>query len=219
MTKLSDLLRGAADRAPLGDASVSIGRAARRVRAQRGVRAAGNSVAGLGAVALAVLGIVQPGSAMNSAQRDSAALAPGAAPVAGAQAPKDSMIASDGRGMAWGTCGSFPLQDYGTTGTDALSIVPRFDTPAMPDGGSTLDIPVIVTANQAFDVTTNGPDAVVLWQGMVVAVPSASQAEQSLTLAKGDTTQSVVSLPLVDCFTGAPLPASTYDLVVSQAFM
>jgi hypothetical protein len=217
MTKLSDLLRGAADRAPVGEASVSVGRAARRVRVQRGVRGVGNGVAGLGAVALAVLGIVQPGSAITAAS--TAALAPGAAPVAGAEAPKDSMIAADGRGMSWGTCGSFPLQDYGTGGTDAFSIAAEFDAAATPDGGATVDIPVTVTANQALDVTTNGPDAVVLWQGMVVAALSVSQAEQALILAQGETTQSVASLPLVDCFTDAPLPASTYDLVVSQAFM
>jgi hypothetical protein len=219
MTKLSDLLRGGADRAPVGEASVSVSRAARRVRVQRGARAAGNGVAGLGAVALAVLGIVQPGSALNSAQRDSAALAPGAAPVAGAQAPKDGLVASDGRWMSWGACGSFPLQDYGVGGTDALSIAAEFDAAATPDGGATLDIPVTVTASQALDVTTTGPDAAVLWQGMVVAVLTASQAEQALALAQGDTTQSTASLPLVNCFTGAPLPATTYELVVSQAFM
>ena len=220
MTKLSDLLRSAADRAPVGGASVSIGRAARRVRMQRGVRAAGNSVAGLGAVALAVIGIVQPGAATNSGQRDSAALAPGAAPIAGAEAPKDSsMVASDGRSMAWGTCGSFPLQDFGVGGTDAFSIAAQFDATATPDGGATLDIPVTVTANTALDVTSTGPDAVVLWQGMVVAALTASQAEQALSLAQGGTTESTASLPLVDCFAGAPLPASTYDLVVSQAFM
>ncbi len=219
MTKLSDLLRSGADRAPVGEASVSVGRAARRVRVQRGVRAAGNSVAGLGVVALAVLGIVQPGSALNSSQRDSAALAPGAAPVAGAEAPKDATVASDGRWMSWGACGSFPLQDYGVGGTDALSIAAEFDAAATPDGGATLDVPVTVTANQALDVTTTGPDAVVLWQGMVVAALTASQAEQALTLAQGDTTKSTASLPLVNCFTAAPLPASGYELVLSQAFM
>jgi hypothetical protein len=219
MTKLSDLLRGAADRAPVGKASVSVGRAARRVRVQRGVRGAGNGVAGLGVVALAVLGIVQPGSALSSAQRDSVELAPGAAPVAGDGASKDSMVASDGRWMSWGTCGSFPLQDYGVGGTDAFSIAAEFDGAATPDGGATLDIPVTVTASRALDVTTTGPDAAVLWQGMVVAALTASQAEQALNLAQGDTTQATASLPLADCFTGAPLPASAYELVVSQAFV
>lgn len=217
MTKLSDLLRGAADRAPVGDASVSVSRAARRVRVQRGVRGAGNGVAGLGAVALAVFGIVQPGSALDAVS--TAEFAPEAAPAAGADAQKDSMVASDGRWMSWGTCGSFPLQDYGTGSTDVLTIAAEFDAAAAPDGGAAIEIPVTVGARQALDVTTTGPDAVVLWQGMVVAALTANQAEQALTLAQGDTTTSVASLLLSDCFTGASLPASTYELVVSQAFM
>ena len=63
MTRLSDLLRGAADRAPVGDAAVSLSRTTRRVRTQRGVRGLGNGVAGMGAFALVIFGVVQPGLA------------------------------------------------------------------------------------------------------------------------------------------------------------
>ena len=217
MTKLSDLLRSAADRAPVGEASVSVSRAARRVRVQRGVRGAGNGVAGLGAVALAVFGIVQPGSANDSVS--TAAFAPEAAPAAGADAQKDSMIASDGRWMSWGTCGSFPLQDYGVGGTDAFSIAAEFDAAATPAGGDTVKVPVTITANQDVSVTSAGPEAVVLWQGMVVATAFDPGSVQEFTLASGDATDFVSTATLVNCFTGAALPASTYELVVSQAFM
>jgi hypothetical protein len=215
MTRLSDLLRSAADRAPVGEASVAVGRAARRVRVQRGVRGAANGVAGLGVVALITLGIVQPGSAINHA---TAALVPVAAPAAGAAAPKDSSVASDARSMAWGTCGSFPLQNYGTGGTDAFSIAAKFDAAGTYAGGDTVKVPVTVTANGAVDVTTAGPDVVVLWQGMVVAAMSRSDAQQALKLAAGNSADFSASLPFVDCFASKPLPASDYELVVSQAF-
>jgi hypothetical protein len=218
MTRLSDLLRSAADRAPVGDAAVSLSRATRRVRAQRGVRGVGNGVAGMGAFALVIFGVVQPGLANDAAATRDAA-APELAPDPASGGAQDSVIASDGKWMSWGTCGSFPLQDYGSGGTDALSIVAAFDGGSTPEGGTTLDIPVTVTASQDLALTTNGPDAAVLWEGMVVATLTASQTEQALNLAAGDTVESVASLALVDCFAGEPLPASSYQLVVSQAYL
>ncbi len=222
MTRLADLLRGAADRAPVEAASVSTSRAARSVRVRRGVRGVGNGVAGLGAVAVIAFGVVQPGSAMDktaaNAMADSAP-APEAAPQLGAGAASDALARLDGRSMSWGDCGSFPLQDYGTGGTDALSISVGVDGGMTPEGGSTLDVPVTVTANTDLNVSTSRPDVVVLWDGMVVASLTGAEAEQTYVLAAGDRVESAISLGLVDCFQGNPLPASKYELVASQAFL
>ena len=168
MTRLSDLLRSAADRAPVGDASVSLNRAARRVRTQRGVRGVGNGVAGLGAFALVLFGVVQPGLA-NGAVSTRDALAPEAAPGPASAGAEDSSMVADEKWMAWGSCGSFPLQDYGYGGTDALSIAAAFDGASTPEGGTTLDIPVTVTASAGRPAHDERPEAVVLWEGMVVA--------------------------------------------------
>lgn len=218
MTRLSDLLRGAADRAPVGDVSVSLSRATRRVRAQRGVRGVGNGVAGLGAVALIALGVVQPNFAHKSINETSLVGAEAAPQADGAEFSNDSAPAALPRWMAWGECGSFPLQDYGTGGADAVSIAVDFDDGSILEGGTALDISVTVAANDEVDLTTSGPEAVVLWEGMVVAMLAASEAEQVLALAAGETVQSTASLELVDCFAGEPLPASKYEFVVSQAF-
>ena len=46
MTRLSDSLRGAADRAPIGDVTVSTSAASRRIYRGRRLRAAANATAG-----------------------------------------------------------------------------------------------------------------------------------------------------------------------------
>jgi len=220
MTRLSDLLRGAADRAPIDEASVAVDRVSRRVRLNRSMRVAGNGVAGAGAAALVAFAVVIPGAAMTASSQDD--LAPAAAPDAGGAVKAneaDGMLAApEGRAMAWGTCGSFPLQDFGYGAADGLGLAVAFDGSGTPDGGSTVDVAYTLTADDGVDAATSGPDVAVLWDGMVVATASGEDAETVLALAAGDSVDGSVALPLVDCFEGNPLPASKYELVVSQGF-
>ncbi len=219
MTRLSDLLRGAADRAPVGENSVARDRVARRVRLNRGIRGAGNGLAGVGAAALVVVALVQPGFGVGSKDSGAPNAAAAPRPANDGVGAGESALAPDTRLADWGTCGSFPLQDYGSGGSDSLGITVGFDGNQTPDGGSTIEVPYTITAHDATDVSTQGPTIVVLWQGMVVASVSGSGTDEVLALADGDTSiDKTVSLPLVDCFDGNPLPASKYELVVSQAF-
>lgn len=226
MTKLSDLLRGAAERAPLGEASVSTATAARRVRLNRATRATGNGIAGLGAAALVVAGVVAPGGALAQSQADSAALNPEAAPAAPGGDIKYAGYESgaDLRYAEWGYCGSFPLNDFGYGDTGLLSIAVDWEAlGAEVDGGATVDLPYTVTVLSDFSGAPNGPAAVVLWNGMVVAMVNADQAGGAMApgadYTSGDVVEAVASIPLVDCFEGNPLPGGKYEMVVSQSFV
>ena len=217
MTKLSDLLRSAADRAPVGNAKISVDDMARRVRTHRGLRGVSNGLVGAGAGALLVLGVVQPGIAAPG----SSGLAPQDPPKADTGSRPETAAGDDGMSMwiAWGYCGSFPLQDYGTEGTDVVDLNVDWAGGEAVEGGSTLDFTVTVLSNADVDLTSNGPVAVVLWEGMVVSTLTSEQAEAAVALALGESQEFPVSLPLVDCFEGNALPASSYELLVSQAFL
>jgi hypothetical protein len=220
MTRLSDLLRGAADRAPVGDASVAVDRVSRRVRLNRGMRAAGNGAVGVGAAALLAVTFVLPGAAMTANSSDS--FGPAAAPEAGGavKANDDSALLANptDRAAEWGMCGSFPLQDYGYGATDRASVAASFDASSEPEAGSTVDVGYSITADDDVEAATNGPDVVVLWDGMVVARASGEDAATAVTNAANDVSGGTVALPLVDCFRGDPLPPSKYEIVVSQGF-
>ncbi|MBN2176487.1 MAG: hypothetical protein JW722_02390 [Demequinaceae bacterium] len=214
MTRLSDLLRGAADRAPIGEASVSIQTAHRRVRIQRGVRGAANGLAGAGAAALVFVGIVNPAITAATGQ-DDVALAPVPAEDDGGRTlggPETDAYYNGG----WGVCGSYV--DTAPVDPDpSLSLTVDSGDLVDLEGGTVLDLPARLTATEDLTITFS-LEAVILYEGMVVARLDAAEAEQILALASGDTADSSVSLPLVNCFDGAALPAAKYELVVSQAF-
>jgi hypothetical protein len=216
MTRLSDLLRGAADRAPVGEASVSIREAHRRIRVQRGVRGVANGLAGAGAAALIVVGVINPTIAASSDGADSA-LAPvpaddGGMILSGNGAERDSYYSG-----YWGACGANLYEDIGDT-TEALTLTVDPDGLLDLEGGTTVDIPTSLSATGDLEVRTTGPEAVLLYDGIVVARLGTVEAEQILDLASGDIVDSTLSFPLVNCFDGAALPAAEYELVVSQGF-
>src|SRR5690606_25446851 len=63
------------------------------------------------------------------------------------------------------------------------------------------------------------PKAVLLWQGMVVGVPAATDAEVLTTeLANGEVVSGTAVAEFVSCFDGSPLPASKYELLAYQVF-
>ncbi len=222
MTRLSDSLHGAADRAPIGDVTVSVETASRRVRRQRVARGAGNVAAGVGALALVVGGVFAPGfAAHDTAAKDDASLTAPMAPEPEFNqggVGKEGIASADAARIAdWGYCGSYPLDEWGNgDGTFSLDVGWKGADPV--DGGTTLKVPVTTTANTVVNVTTGGPVAVVLWDGMVVARIDSPDAVDQLTLAAGESVDGKVAIPMVSCFDETPLPASKYQLVVSQAF-
>lgn len=221
MTRLSDLLRGAADRAPIGEVSVSAARALRRVRVHRGVRGAANGLAGAGAAALIVVGIIHPSvDSTNAAYNRNLLNAPAAAQPTDDQAGN----LTAGREMmpiydsGWGTCGSYPLNSYPSGPGTAITLSIGSDGWTDLEGASTLEVPVTRLATDAANVQTTGPDAAILYQGMLVGLLSNTDAEQILNLAAGDSADSTLEVPLVNCFDGSALPAGSYEIVVSQGF-
>jgi len=233
MTRLSDLLRGAADRAPVGEASVSIERARRRVRIQRGARGVANGLAGAGAAALVFLGVVNPTLA-TSREMDDLALAPYPAQDDGGKhlGGGDETATNAFYSGYWGSCGA-SLDEGPGDYSESLTLVIDSDGWLDLEGGATVDIPTNLTVTGDLEVRTTGPEAVLLYDGLVVArldqdqvigIPETDETEQApdteqiLDLASGDVIDSTLAFPLVNCFDGAPLPAAKYELVASQGF-
>ncbi|WP_296666221.1 hypothetical protein, partial [Demequina sp.] len=102
MVKLSDALRGAADRAPLDGISVNGHRAARRAATQRGLRTGAGGVLGAGMVAVLAFGVIGPRglSAAEDSGRNADATMDGGA---GAEALAPDVAA--GSWLPWGLCG------------------------------------------------------------------------------------------------------------------
>lgn len=218
MTKLSDLLRSAADRAPVGDVSVSTATARQRIRVQRGARGLANGLTGAGAVALILLGVIQPTLATakdsaNGLNLESAGTSPG-----GSDRIASSGLAPYPGGGWWGECASYPLEAYPAGAGDSVSLAINSDSWVEVEGGTSIDVPTTLTATGDTKVDTTGPEAAILYQGMVVAYLSSAEATQTLDLAAGETTESLLSFPLVNCFDGSMLPAGEYQVLVSQGF-
>ena len=214
MTRLSDLLRGAANRAPLGEASVSLAKARRRIRARRGFRGAANGLVGAGAAALVFVGVVQP--ALSSDEDKASAHAP----IPANDTRQFDSADSEGGDLyaaEWASCGS--SFSYGSADQDsAFALAVDADEWLDLDGGGTLDMTARLSANSDVSILTSGAEAVFLYEGTVVAMLDAAQAEETLDLSRGDEIDSALSFPLVNCFDGAPLPAAKYELVVSQSY-
>lgn len=213
MTRLSDHLRGLADRAPVGDAVVSVEVASKRIHRQRRLRAGANAAAGVGAATVVAFAAINPGAS----PKDVAADAPMMEDAGGAYAQDNSMASApaDGSRLAWGTCGSYPLSDReGDTQSDQLTLD---DVPGELSGGDTLTLDTTLVPMSSRDVETFGPQALILWDGMVVASGPADTAEAAtLSLAAGEPIEQSVSADLVDCWEGEPLPGGTYQVLVAQ---
>ncbi|WP_062465175.1 hypothetical protein [Demequina soli] len=233
--RLSDALRGAADRAPLDGLEVDTRRVGRRVAAQRGLR-----TGSAGVVAAAMVGVVGyaaiaggGGSAGSSADDAGGRSTAGAATDQGAPeiAPSTPEIGGDSAGvdgaagaggaagtaLAWGVCGS-TLPETGWSDAPAtLEASVGSDVAA----GGRLDVSVTTVGAVDGTFETFGIAGVVLWDGTVVGYlgGDAAPAEAfDVTLASGVARVDDLTTPLVNCWDGAALPAGKYELVLTQEF-
>lgn len=211
MTRLSDHLRGLADRAPVADSVVSVEVASRRIHRQRRLRASANAVAGLGAAAVIAVAAISPGAGAKNAAADALnpTIAGGSSNDSAAISPEDSTR------LAWGLCGTYPLTDPGEVSTaDSLSLGA---VPVDIDGGTTLAVDATLVPASSGEVETFGPQAWILWNGMVVASGTAEAAQSGvLSLTAGVPVEQTVSADLVDCWEGAPLPGGEYQMLAVQ---
>ncbi len=214
MTKLSDALRGAADRAPVGDVGISSDVAARRVARQRGLRGAANGLVGVGAVTVLALGVMSPGLGLfNGNDSGSESAADMAGPMSGQgsdgverEAFSDMAFCGypAGNETAWGE----PTVEYTAELPDGLENV----------GGDSIDVEITVTALSDTELTTYGPQIMVAWEGLVVGHVLSGGQDNAFTLAAGESVTSQETVALVNCWDGAPLPGGEYELLVSQMF-
>ena len=221
MTKLSDILRSAADRAPIDDSEISVSAANRRVRLNRTIRGATNGAAGLGVAALVFVGIVNP-TVSPEASVDAIAFDGGAeAQEAAPDAPLSADFSGDERvatepAAAWGTCGTSALaNDYGNSAYVSLSTAPLERETV--DGGDQLAVPVTARALTSAELQTSGLEVVVLWNNVVVGYASGPDQVTQLSVSEGETWEQSAAIELISCFDGEPLPPSKYELLVAQA--
>ncbi|PKQ26973.1 MAG: hypothetical protein CVT64_00540 [Actinobacteria bacterium HGW-Actinobacteria-4] len=213
MTKLSDALRGAADRAPVDGVSIHADVTARRVSRQRGMRGAANGLVGVGAVTLLAVGIMAPGMG-------GVADAPA---NAGKDGLRNDMATAEGAGdmmfTGYGMCGVYQ-SDYtwGEPYVELTAAIPGAEGTEL-DGGSTVD--VVLTTTKLEDVALNSepPAIYVLWDGMIVGQVPWEQFEAS-DFAMGNDVAGEVTVPLtlVNCWDGESLPGGKYEVVVNQSY-
>lgn len=211
MTRLSDHLRGLAERAPVADSGISVEVASRRITRHRRMRAGANAAAGVGAATVIAFAAINPGGA---ADQDAAAGALESAIPNGAGSDSAATL-EDGTRLAWGLCGSYPLQESFEASKDNQLTLGR--APEDIAGGDTLSVNATLVSASSGDVETFGPQALILWNGMVVASGTADSAASAvLSLTAGQPVEQQVSADLVDCWEGAPLPGGSYQLLAVQ---
>ncbi len=218
MTRLSDSLRGLADRAPIEGMGVSTTSATRRIRRGRGMRAAANATAGAGAVAVIVLGAIGPGT--NALSSVDAAARPESAAVGdmgGAPAYDESASSQ----LAWGLCGSRPFDDVVPMASDSFTLE-LGEVGAEAEGGDT--ITATLTSSVAPNVslptpyTADGPTYLVLWDGLVVGTGHHTLSDSTRQSTSDGLTSWATPIDLVNCWDGSPLPGGGYELVAYQDF-
>ena len=119
MTRLSDSLRGLADRAPVDEVGVSTSDATRRIHRGRRLRAAANATAGAGVAAVIALAAIHPGLGSTGTSAD-AALGSGA--PEGAKVAGPGFDASGASQLAWGQCGTRPFDTYTPSPSEIFSL-------------------------------------------------------------------------------------------------
>ncbi|MCB2412842.1 hypothetical protein LGT39_08285 [Demequina sp. TTPB684] len=210
MTRLSDHLRGLADRAPVADSTISVDVASRRIHRQRRLRAGANAAAGLGAAAVIAVAAVNPGAGGNDLAADAAApdIAGGASD--GAMATEDQATR-----LAWGLCGSYPLEEL--VAVDPVNSLTLRGAPEEATGGAAITLDATLMPASSGEVETFGPQALVLWNGMVVASGATEAVDAAvLSLTAGEAIEQSVAIDLVDCWEGAPLPGGKYQVIAVQ---
>lgn len=201
MTRLSDSLRGMADRAPLDDATVSVSAAAGRVRRGRRLRAGANVTAGAGVAAVVALAVVNPGGSGQSPMAD---LASGGMSDSAAVAPGFES-ADGGIRLAWGACGTQPFAEGAPDASAAFSLsLAGID--GEHDAGSSLGLEATLAPAPGDAFMSNGTHVMVMWDGYVVGYAEGA-ADAGL-----DGSAQAIGVDLVNCWDGAPLPGGTYDI-------
>ena len=210
MTRLSDSLRGLADRAPVDAAVVSVGAASSKIHRNRRLRAGANITAGLGAATVIAFAAINPGSG----SMDSAADAPMAASADDSLGDSAGGYESGTR-LAWGTCGSYPFAEDDGMNTEDLLTLAALD--GGQEGGSTLALAATLSPASSGEFETFGPQALVLWDGMVVAAGTTDAAESYvLSTVAGEPIEQSIAADLANCWDGAALPGGTYEIVAVQ---
>ncbi|WP_084038738.1 hypothetical protein [Demequina sp. NBRC 110053] len=229
--KLSDALRGAADRAPVDEVSVGVGTVAGRVRRQRAVRTGSTALLGAGACAVIAFGALGPVSTIASSGDSGEANAPAAAlegeameeSGAGYDAAGDTALARPAE-QWW--CGSTFSADDGTWAWgDASGVDFELGEPTLD--GTELQLPHTLTASRPVDLISS-PDALIVWDGIVVGrlvgespftygpadepmLPEEVYERLDPSTEFSSLEQSTV-MESVNCWDGEPLPAGTYEV-------
>lgn len=205
--KLSDALRGMADRAPIGELEVSTHGAARRVRRHRTLRMTANSLVGAGAAAVVAFAVIAPTTGTLPAGE-------GADMAAAPEEASDGGFAAADTRLAMNMCGS-PFSGAQPDQPATLTVVP-------PDGveigeNRTVPMEVVLTASAPVTGMTSSPTVLVLWDGIVVGSAHGPALEATdVSLAAGDVVTTTVDVLLVNCWDGAELPGGTYQLAAMQ---
>ena len=219
MTRLSDSLRGLADRAPVEGAGVSTSAATRRIYRGRRLRAAANTIAGAGAVAVIALAAIHPGVG-STGSRAADALLP-SAQVAGGKVAAPGSEASGAMALAWGQCGTRPFD------ADVPAVSDKFSL-ALGEIGGEVNQGATVTA--ALTVTMTKPadgakgfevpaaNFMVLWDGVVVGTAQNSTLDPAVQSLADGTGKESSQIDLVNCWDGTALPPGAYELVAYQDF-
>jgi len=217
MTRLSDSLRGLADRAPVEGAGVSTAAATRRIYRGRRLRAAANATAGVGVVAVVALAAIHPGMGAAGSRTADAALP--SAEVAGSKVAAPDNAASGAMSLAWGQCGTSPFN------ADVPAVSSKFSLALGEIGGEVkqgASVTAALTVTRSADVTSayQSPAAnfMVLWNGIVVGTAQNSTLDPAIQSLADGTGKENSQIDLVNCWDGTALPSGTYELAAYQDF-
>lgn len=201
---MSDALRAAAETAPVDDVHVSTSAAARRVKRSRALRTGANGVAGVGAAALVVAGVV----GAVASQSGLTALPEGAD---GGAPNRDSSISGQAMEPNFGdkgvyACGQvFDAASF-TAGPISASVV------AGDYGDVLVTYDITYTASADAAVTLGEPTAFFVWNDIVVGISGAA-GHGAWDAAAGDTVTLSTDSKTVNCWDGKELPAGQYTVV------
>ncbi|WP_062077612.1 hypothetical protein [Demequina globuliformis] len=239
--RLSDAMRGAAENAPIEDATVSTAAAARAVRRNRRLHGAANGLVGVGAVAVVALGIGVPTSAGDT---DSAMESSGSEATEESQMDTSAGDAADGyrdEGLAgsgadamlaeqW-MCGSeFAADDPAWSFGDASGV--EYSVGDIEVDGNEYWVPETITAKRPVDLVASA-DYVIVWDGLVVgrlvnpspvvygpadepSLPAGEVYERLDPDTEFGSVEQWIGLQPVNCWDGAALPGGDYEVYLAH---
>jgi len=217
MTRLSDSLRGLADRAPLDEVSVSTPAATRRINRNRRLHTAANATAGLGAAAVIALAAIHPG--MDTLSSADSAANPESA-TSGEKAMAPGFDAAGSSQLAWGLCGSRPFDYEVPMASDTFTLtLGEMNGEMEPGSTATAQLTLLgaTGADLAYNYTAQGTALLVLWDGLVVGTGQDASVVGTQGLSDGASSWDT-PIDLVNCWDGTPLPGGAYELVAYQDF-